>query len=195
MIKNQRVFMCGGNPTPTPGITFIEKSVNVTTRAYRNFRKSVRGGNNVFSADGRLLAYRTQFIKHVHIPEDMIANDAFTYFCCLTNGGLYQFAPEAIVQYRSPQSVADQIRQNTRFLAAPQRMTKYFDSDVVAKEYQIPRDVYLRTIIAEAVSQPIHSLVIFLINRLCFINSILMESRLTAKWAIATTTKKVVNKI
>lgn len=195
MLINKKVFMCGGNPEPIPGTTFIEKSVNITTKTYRIFRKSVRGGNNVFSADGRLLAYRTKFIKGVIIPKTMIANDAFTYFYCITKGGLYKFVPNAIVQYRSPQTVKDQIRQNTRFLASPQRMTKYFDSDIVAKEYEIPTWLYLRTIIKEVISHPVHSIVIFFINKLCFINSRLMESRLNGKWAMATTTKTEINRV
>src|SRR3989344_2235293 len=57
LINDARVYMCGGNPQPIPGKTFIEKSVNLTSEVYRVFRKSIRGGNNIFSADGRLLAY------------------------------------------------------------------------------------------------------------------------------------------
>lgn len=191
MINNHRVVMCGGNPTPLEGETFIERSVNITTSAYRRFRKSVRGGNNVFSADGRLLAFRKQFIKNVRIPETMIANDAFAYFCCITSGRLYRFVPDAVVRYRSPQTIADQIRQNTRFLAASKRLAKYFDPAVVAREYEIPKQMYYPSILSEAVAHPIHSCVIFMINRFCFLKSRLVEHRLNGRWTIASTTKKL----
>ena len=195
LINDARVYMCGGNPQPIPGKTFIEKSVNLTSEVYRVFRKSIRGGNNIFSADGRLLAYRNKFIKGVHIPKTMIANDAFTYFSCLTAIGLYRYAHKAVVLYRSPQTVMDQVKQNTRFLAARERMTKYFSPDVVDNEYMIPHGLYLRTIIAQAFSHPVHSIVIFMINRFCYVKSSLVEGGLTGIWSIAKTTKIEINRI
>ena len=85
IINNPKVGMCGGHPYPVKGKTFTEKSINLTFEVYSKLRSEVRGGNNKFSVDGRLLAYRKELVKKIKVPKDMIANDLFTYFCCLTN--------------------------------------------------------------------------------------------------------------
>ena len=63
IIDSKKVGMSGGNPIPFPAKTFTEKAVNCTFEAYLPLRKRIRGGNNIFSADGRLLAYRKKFYQ------------------------------------------------------------------------------------------------------------------------------------
>lgn len=192
LLRDKSVSMCGGNPIPLPAETFIEQAVNITTRPYAQFRRLIRRGNNIFSADGRLLAFRKSFIKSIRIPATMIANDAFVYFCCITTGRRYCYVPQAVVLYRSPQTMNDQIRQNSRFLAAPQRMAKYFNKDVIRCEYHIPPFTYLRSVLSQALRYPVHSIVIFLLNRFCAINGALNEKRFTGRWEIAVTTKQFI---
>lgn len=192
ILNDKRVGMCGGNPKPLAAQTYLEKAVNYTCEAYCKFRAEVRGGNNLFSADGRLLAFRADFIKFVHVPEDMIANDAFAYFCCLHKGYKYKYVQSAIVWYRSPQTIADQIRQNTRFLAAPLRLSKYFPRDLVERETNIPMKAYLVVMIKEFAKDPLLCSYIFLVNKYCGFRARLFESSFDSKWSMATTTKELV---
>lgn len=191
LIKDQKIAMCGGNPQPLPGKTFTEKAVNYTCEIYIGFRKSVRGGNNLFSADGRLLAYRKDLVKKIHIPQDMIANDAYTYFCCLTLGYSYKYVESAIVNFRSPQTLNDQVRQNSRFLAAPIRMARYFPKELVKRETSIPASIRLRSLITQFIKNPIACLYIFIVNRYSLFKALLNEKKLTAIWDVAQTTKSL----
>ena len=63
LIEDKQVGMCGGNPLPTKTITFTEKAINCSADAYVQFRKKIRKGNNGFSADGRILAYKKSCLK------------------------------------------------------------------------------------------------------------------------------------
>ncbi|KKR50860.1 MAG: hypothetical protein UT84_C0005G0006 [Candidatus Curtissbacteria bacterium GW2011_GWA1_40_16] len=191
ILKDKRIGMCGGNPKPLEAQTYLEKAVNYTCEAYGKFRSEVRGGDNLFSADGRLLAFRTSFIRFVRVPADMIANDAFAYFCCLYKGYKYKYVQSATVWYRSPQTVADQIRQNTRFLAAPIRLSKYFPRDLVERETKIPMRTYLLVMIKEFAKDPMLCLYIFLINKYCAFRARLLEGSFDSKWSMATTTKEL----
>lgn len=188
---DEDIGMCGGNPTPLRGRTFTEKAVNTTCAIYINFRKSVRGGNNKFSADGRLLAYRKKFIKGVVIPVDMIANDAFTYYCCLTTGFKYWFIDSAIVHFRSPQTLRDQVRQKTRFSASPIRMSRYFPEELVRTESKVPSGILIKSMIKQFMKHPILCLYIFLVNKYCLVRARFIESKLDAKWPVAETTKSL----
>lgn len=189
LIKNKDVGMCGGNPLPIKGTTYIEKAINLTTEVYQEFRKKVRNGENVFSADGRILAYKKELVKKIVVPNDMIANDMFTYFCCLSLGYKYKFVSTAVVYFRSPQSLKDHIRQNVRFRASPFRMERYFSGELVRKETQIPKILLYKTQFLMFIKHPVSTLFIYLINLYCKFKARLVERQLNAKWAIANSTK------
>jgi len=191
LLKDKNIAMCGGNPRPVKGVTYIEKAINYTTDVYQEFRKKVRNGDNVFSADGRLLAYKKELVKKLIIPNDMIANDMFTYFCCLSNGYKYKFVATAIVSFRSPQDIKDHIRQNVRFRASPLRMERYFSKDLVKKELYIPKTILYKTQLLMFIRHPVSTLYIYLINHYCKFKARLIERQLNAKWLIANSTKYV----
>lgn len=193
IVQNPKIGMCGGNPQPLQGSTFVEKAVNMTTKAYIPLRWLVRGGSNIFSADGRLLAYRKETVKKIIIPDDMIANDMYTYFACLSLGYFYTFVPKAIVYYRSPQTMRDQVRQNTRFLAARIRMEKYFSKHVLRREFYIPGNLLRKNMITIFGENPLMAAYIYLLNKYCSVNAILQEKQLTGVWPIAHTTKRLIH--
>lgn len=189
LVENKQVAMCGGDPRPTKPVTFTEKAVNCTFDAYHNFRNILRGGNNIFSADGRLLAYKKEFIQRVTIPPNMIANDAFTYYCCIRAGYEYRYVESAVVYFRSPQNLVDQVKQNSRFLAAPIRMMKYFPKDLVRKESHVPFFLLCKSFAIEYVKHPVLCTYIFFVNLYTRIRAKSIERTLTAKWPMAYTTK------
>jgi len=189
--KKDKIEMTGGNPQPVQAKTFIEKAINTSVLPYLSFRKKIRNGNNVFSADGRLLAYNKKLIKQIHIPTSMIANDMFTYFCCLSLGYQYKFVHNAVVLFRSPQNLKDHILQNTRFRAAPIRMEKYFGKVLVQNEITIPKKLFISELVKVGIKFPVLSMTIYSINLYCKIKAKLIEYRLHAKWDMALTTKKI----
>lgn len=191
IIESVSVGMCGGHPEPIKAKTFTENSVNSTFQMYAKLRKNIRGGNNVFSADGRLLAYRKKLYKQITVPVDMIANDAYTYFVCITNKFEYRYVPSARVKFRSPQDIRDQVRQNTRFVSAVIRMGRIFDKNVVAYEYHIPLFMRYMYMAQEFVHNPAGCTYIYAVNIYCKVRALMIEKKLNAKWAMAISTKKI----
>lgn len=191
LIKEKDVGMCGGNPVPAKAVTFIEKAVNCSFEPYQKLRWQVRGGDNIFSVDGRILAYKKELLKKIYVPEDMIANDAFTYYCCLTQNYKYRFVKTAVVVFRSPQTLRDQIRQNTRFESAEARMERYFPKTLVKKESKAPKWLLFANIGVQFLKHPVLSLTVLVINQYCRFKARLDERKLTAKWSIAVTTKRL----
>lgn len=187
LIESEVMFV-GGNPIPTTGKTFIEKAVNVSCLPYIKIREVHHNGNTPYGCDGRVLALKKTFYKQVHVPADMIANDNYMYFSCKKLGYGYKYVKEAIVYYRSPTNFRDQIRQNKRFIAARQRLTRIFGEE--AKEaYKIPSSLKFKYLFLQLIKTPILSLSIFFINVYCSIRALFEEKFLHAKWEIAETTK------
>lgn len=191
IVNNPDVGMCGGHPKPMTAETFTEKAVNSTFEMYSKLRKKLRNGNNVFSADGRLLAYRKELYKQITVPKNMIANDAFTYFACLTKQFKYKYVPGAIVNFRSPQQLRDQVRQNTRFVAAPIRMKRIFDENMVDREYFIPKHIKCLYMFQEFLKNPIGCAYIYAVNTYCKAKASRVERKLNARWDMAISTKKI----
>jgi len=189
IMTDQTVGMCGGDPTPLPGKTFTEKAINCTVNAYIPLRRTIRGGNNIFSCDGRLLAYRKAMVKKIHIPVDMTSNDKFTYFSCLTMGYKYRYVESATVLYRSPTNLKDQLRQNGRFVCSPIRHSRYFPPELVRKERYIPRSVQVKNFLEQFVRHPVMCTYIFVINIYCTMKATNYEKKITAKWPMAFSTK------
>ncbi len=192
IIKDEKAGMCGGNPEPLKGETLTERAVNCTSEVYRSFRSSVRGGNNSFSADGRLLAFRKELVKKILIPRDMISNDKYTYYSCLIQGYNYRYVESAVVYFRSPQNIKDQITQVTRFKAGKLRMSRYFPASLVKHEQYIPRILLLKNLLIQFIKHPILCSYIFIINRYCQYLAHTKEKSLGAKWAIAYTSKSLI---
>ncbi|MEK7150864.1 MAG: polysaccharide pyruvyl transferase family protein [Patescibacteria group bacterium] len=191
IVENESVMLCGGNPTPVEGKTFTERAVNCTFNTYAGFRKRVRGGNNRFSADGRLLALRKDFARSIHIPENMIANDAFVFYVCAARRHQYRFVESARVHFRSPQTLRDHIIQNTRFVAMPARMSAYFPVELVRTQEHIPFGTYISFLVGEFLHHPIYCGYIFIINRYCKLRAFFLERSLNARWILAGSTKNV----
>ena len=63
IIENDKVGLCAGNPIPMKGKTFTERAVNCTVLAYAPLKKI----RNISSADGKLLAFKKEFVKKICI--------------------------------------------------------------------------------------------------------------------------------
>jgi len=191
LISDDKIAMCGGNPIPVKAQGLVERAINITCAVYNEFRSKVRNGNNIFSADGRILAFKKEFIEKIRVPENMIANDMYTYFACLSHGYSYRYVKDAIVYFNSPKTVADHIKQNTRFRASPIRMKRYFQKELVERELIIPKKLLMLTQIKYFLRSPCLAFFIFMLNKYCEINALIGESDIKGTWDVAYTTKKL----
>lgn len=193
--KYSKVGMCGGNPQPLPGKSFWEKTVRNAAEPYQEFRSKVKGGHNVFSAVGQLLAFRRELVKLITVPKDMIVNDTFTYFCCLTLDWQYKFVKSAIVVYRAPQKFKDLNHQNTRFHAGYNRMFNYFPADLVKSEFTVKKWLYFVTLAKQVLKHPVLSITYYLVNLYTLYKASSLVKEMGATWSVAWTTKNLRNVI
>lgn len=187
LLKTDVVFV-GGNPQPIPGTSLIEKAVNVSFKPYDQIRTYLNDGNNPYGCDGRILALNKKFYKTVYIPENMIANDNYMYFACITAGYSFKHVRDAVVYFKSPSTLTDQIRQNKRFIAARKRMRRIFGPKV-SEAYAIPTLMKYKYMLLQCIKNPFLSLLIYCINKYCSYKAYEDERTMTAKWEIAETTK------
>lgn len=189
MEEDKNIGMVSGHSKALPGVTFTQKAVICTFDAYANMRKY----NDSLSVTGCLLGYKKEFAKKITIPANMIGNDVYTYFLCITSGFKYKYVPAAISYFKIPETLEDHIKQNTRFEAVPSRMSEYFGSEIIKREEYIPIPILLKSFGLQFIKHPIHCSYIFVVNFYCKIRAELLGSRLTGKWTMVSSTKKLDN--
>ena len=188
LVRNSRVGLVGGCPYPRKGRSFIERSINASFVPYNFLRYKLKKGNNVYGCDGRILALSKKFFNSIHVPRDMIANDAFMYFECITKGFKFINVKSAKVWFRSPTTLRDYLRQNKRFIAAHYRLEKFFGK-IVPKEYQVPKILMYKLLASQFLKAPFQSFSIFTINLFLKYQALKEEKNMTALWPMAFTTK------
>lgn len=191
MIENKQVGMTGGNSKAVKTETLIERAVNCTHDAYTGMRERIRNGNNIYTATGRLIATRKEAYQHLKVPHNTISNDHFVYFSVITKGFEYRYAKKAVVYFRLPQTLKDHVKQETRFSSAEHFMKRYFPTDLVDREYAIPRGEFIRSTVEQFIKHPLLTVIIFFINDYCKLLAYFAKYKTTALWDVVYTTKVI----
>ncbi len=189
IVHDNSVGLVGANAQAQSATGFFEEAVNVTFRAYDELRVVFKGGNNAHGANGCGLALSREFAQSVEIPSNAIANDHFLYHSCRAKGYKFIHQRSAVVWYRSPTNLRDQIKQNVRFIAAHSVLRDRFGNASI-QEYAVPKGIMYRLMWKQFIRKPIHVLFIFVINRYCQMRARMVYKELGATWAMATSTKQ-----
>ena len=191
LLSDDNIMMTGGNLLPIKPITFTEKAVYVACEVYRPLRKKVNDGDNVLTVNGPILGYKKEFIKQVYVPNDMLANDMFTYIICKNKRYGYKYIESAIVNYRLPQTFKDQTKQEARFIIAPNVIKRYLPHELVDSCYNLPKKLIRIEMIKQLLKHPILCLYIFILNKYSKYKSITSIDQINSKWDMVRSTKKL----
>ncbi len=184
--KNDQLGMTGANSLPASPVSFVSAAITASTRPYIYLR-SVCPSLSI----GPALCLRSELARKIAFPSAIIGEDIFTYFTCLTLGYKYQYAKNAILTYVLPQTLAEHVAQNIRFLKSPTSMHKYFDSELIKKEDYIPKIALLTALSKEFITHPILASYIMIVNIYCRLRAKSDHATIKSSWSVATTTKKV----
>lgn len=183
-LVNTKIGMTGGNSLPQASVNFVQKMIASSIRPYVKLRKSCRS-----LSVGPLLAFRRKLARSIKYPENIVGEDVYSFFSCLVQGFEYQYVEGAICYYKLPTSAAEHIKQNTRFLEAPSRMTHFFPAKLVSTEDRVPVVLFVVYLLQELVFHPVLSLSIFIINLYCRILVLLKMEKMNSSWTIAVSSK------
>lgn len=118
--------------------------------------------NNVYLCNGRVRAFSKSFYNTLIWPDD-VPEDAFSYFAARKRGFKFLYRNDTKVNFHPPGNLRDHIMQNKRFTTGKKSLKKYFDKEVINREYAIPILLYIKYIIFYLYLRPISSFPYFLI--------------------------------
>lgn len=136
-LKDKNIGIVGGSTLPIRSNTLVGSVVNFSVNFKKHLYTNIRGGNNIYMCHGRVRAFNKFFYKDFRWNRT-VGEDAYSYLACITKGWKFIYANNAVVIYRSPETLTDHFKQSLRFLDSQKEMEKYFNKDIVKTEYKIP---------------------------------------------------------
>lgn len=172
--EDKNIGLVGGNMKPLKGRNLVERSINCGARIYERLRAK---GYYPSGFDGRILAMSKKFARCVKIPEKMPGSDEFLYLIAHKLGFNTKYQKNAVVFYKSPSTIKDQIYQNTRFTASHKYIKKLFGNNF-PESYKLPLMLYLQETSKELIYHPKEVFLIFIINTFCRIKLFISSQNL-----------------
>lgn len=162
--KNIKTMLVGGNTRPFPPKNFLQRGIYATFKVFDESRLYKNNGNNIFGCNGGCLAVRKTFADQIKFP-NVLNEDDFLYFSCLSKGYNFRHVREAVVFYKMPLTTKDHMKQTLR--SSPEAITlnykKYFGK-TVATEYSRPSAFYIKSILKTFLKDPLPTTYIVIVN-------------------------------
>ena len=163
LLIDKKIGIVGANTVSLPSRNILER-VLANSHELKQFMYSrIKGGNNVYMCHGRGRAFSKKLYKKITWP-DNCPEDAYSYFFCVTNGFKFIFNKEASVLFRSPSNIKGHIAQSNRFIHGKKILKNYFGKEIIRKEYVIPKDIMLKTILFFTFKNPLSTPLYIAVN-------------------------------
>lgn len=147
-------FACS-RVVPAPATTWFESILGVGVAIAYRIGERWNVGNNYLLANGRCIAFRTESLKALSIPDTIVNGDGWFYMANKIAGGVFRFVGGAIVYTKSPQTLSEHMRQSSRFQYSQKELSGYFTNYNIAGEYAVPALLMIRSVLEEFLARPI----------------------------------------
>lgn len=186
--KDSDLTMAGIRVLPLKPLTFFEGVLGTMLRIVDKIVIDWNKGNNYLMANGRCLAFRTNFLKKFHLSDKLVNTDAFMYFENKSLGGKFRALKQAKVYIRTPQNIKDQIGPSSRFQYSKEEMSHYFTRDL-STEYKTPLRVLFLASLKELQHSPINFSLYILVYIYTRLKKQSKSKALRTLWNIDSSTK------
>jgi cellulose synthase/poly-beta-1,6-N-acetylglucosamine synthase-like glycosyltransferase len=140
---------------PAPATTWFEAILASGSAIAYRIGEQWNRGDNYLLANGRCIAFRTEALKKLSIPDTIVNGDGWFYIANKLSGGVFRFAGDAIVYTKSPQTLSEHMRQSSRFQYSYEELSGYFSAADISEEYNIPVVLMVRSFLQEFFVRPL----------------------------------------
>lgn len=152
--KDKKLGMVVGVPEAVKPHSIYEKVLYHGSELKKNLFGRWRNGDNLFTCGGHSMkALSRDFCKVLKWPRN-VPEDAFAYLKLIESGFTFRQTPDAKVWMRNVTNLNDRMKQCNKFLNGRKSLYKYFGSNLVKHEYQIPLSIFVKVIPSEFVKKP-----------------------------------------
>lgn len=153
-LENPDLDLVTGEILPLEARTFIESAVNNYRIARYKLRHAFEWGKTGYSAHG-FYAVSRKFAHSITIIRGIMAFDAYCFLYAMKHQKVCFFSQNAIVYYRSPQTVADVANQFLRHHRGGVQLESVFGSEFVRSKFKVPALINLQLLTYQLLRNPL----------------------------------------
>ncbi len=188
--KTLKLGYVSGRMVPLSSRSFLEEAVNVSRSVWDKVRVNWKNGQNVYPCSGRIYGLSRDFARVCHFPKTVWPDLGFYYFSCKKLGYNTFWAQDAVVNFRSPATVADYVGQISRYVSENNALETVFGPRIY-EEYKIPKSLLYKFKLQVLLRYPLQCLVIFILNAYVSLRKVRYGNISYKRWQMAATTKKI----
>jgi len=152
--EKQNLAMTIGNLIYIPPKKFLEKIIFHGNIFKRKFFMKWKNGDNVYVGTGQCAkAFWGDFGRKISWPEDA-PEDTYIYLRLKELGLTFSMQHSARIYMKNVDNLNDRIKQRRKFLGGVKFLEKYFPTDLLNREYKIPKSLILFHTIKEFSKNP-----------------------------------------
>lgn len=192
IVENDKIGLVMADTLSAKPVTFFESIIAHSHTLKSDLYKKINGRDNIYLCHGRGRAFSRKFYSKLNFPQDC-PEDAFSYLICIQKGFKFSFAEKAKVIFRSPSTIADHIKQSKRFQYSQESLRKHFSSELIKKEYQIPKIYFAETLLKYLIISPLKTILYLVVN--FYIKLFTSNQYHQSLWEISHTTKGIIKRV
>ena len=151
--RSRRIGFVSGNPVPLAPQTLAGRASVNWIRTLVALRKTLRNGDNPYSACGPIMALSKPFYKTIRLPLN-VPDDRYMYFEAKNTGFEFRYAEKARVRYRSAESNGELYRQGIRYWQLYQNLRMHFGKEIVDDAFRLPSRIRISMLVSQLVNDP-----------------------------------------
>lgn len=188
--NDKTVGIVTGGTKPLPAKKFLEGAINNYISARNALFDKYSIQDSAYAARG-FIAYSRKFLNNFVLPEEILNDDAYSWFYCSRSNYKVHHEREATIWYRSAQSVEDHINQSTRHLTGGVQLYKYFGKEIIDKGFRLPKMALIKIMLYQLLRNPIGYVFLKALNIYCHFRSKSLMDKIDNKWDVITTSKNL----
>lgn len=186
--SNKNIGLVAAHARPLSAKNLLETAINNYRLAREWIKEEFDYCQTIYGAHA-CLAYSKQFAEKLHIPPEILSVDSYSFLSCAKLEFEFLHVEDAVIYYRSPQSIKDQISQSTRHLAGGIQLNKYFDTVELKNAFYVPLTVSIKIMLFQMSHNLLGYLLLKLINSYCIYKSHRIYHDYNVQWNFVGSTK------
>ncbi len=190
-LKDSKTDMVLANVRPLPAMTFFEKAINNFFYAREDQKRQFDFYSTIHGARGAGLALTRKVAKKLIFPDNLIIDDAFIYLFIKQSGYKVVAAKEAIIWFRSVQTIADFKKQIMRYMRGGEQLHNFYNAELIYTTSYIPKHIMIRVLVSQLKRDTLGYLLLKAVFTYCRFYLRYNKYRTTTRWLVSKSSKNL----
>ncbi len=136
------------------GSSFYGRMITNSNEMKRKMYQRLPNPNNIYLCNGCERSFSRKLYKKIVWPND-VPEDAYSYLYSISNNFKFKYLDNTVILFHPTSNFNDHWKQHKRFVSGIKALKKYFSTEVLNKEYFIPKHLLIKMIVRYIGKRPL----------------------------------------